>query len=109
MQEGEACSFTHPCAEGVRDGGDFPFHPFPSPAEQQVSHALLAGGELPGWDGAAEGLEYFFALLPHPFSSVPRWRRTGLTGQAVFAPGAPHFHGELLQRSERSRGGLGAV
>lgn len=46
------------CRGGER-WGDFPFHPSPSPAEQQVSHALLAGGELPGWDGAAEGLEYF--------------------------------------------------
>lgn len=50
-----------------------------------------------------------FPLLPHPFSSVPRWRRAGLAGQAVLALEAPHFHGELLQSRERSRGGLGAV
>lgn len=82
------------------------FLPIPSPALQlQVSPALLAGGEFLGCDSAA-GVWNAFPTAPTLFPSVPHWGRAGLAGQALLAP---HFHGELLQRSERSRGGLGEV
>lgn len=98
------------CRGGERWGD--PFHLFPSPAEHQVSHALpcfVGRRGITGMCRCCRRPGILLPLLPHPFSSVPHWRRTGLTGQAVFALEAPHFHGELLRRSERSHGGLGAV
>lgn len=77
----------------------------PQPCRCQLSPALLAGGEFLGCDSRSPGV--LFPLLPHPLWPVPCWRRAGLAGQAELALEAPHFHGELLQRSERS--GLGAV
>lgn len=90
----------------------FPSHPLPSPAGARQPRALLllCWQEGNSWDVIALQESWnAFPLLPQPFPSVPRWRRAGLAGQAALALEAPHFHGELLQRSERSRGGLGAM
>lgn len=96
------------CRGGERWGG-FSFPSIPQPCRAAGIPCFVGRRGITGMGRCCRRPGILFALLPHPFSSVPRWRRTGLTGQAVFALGAPHFHGELLQRSERSRGGLGAV